>query len=185
MSSTIRRHPQACACGAVEAWRGAVSTRWAGHALGVAWASRPHATTSRGIEGALPDGFSEPADVRALCPTATLSIVVTPNGTLLRQLTQQSHDLLDAGGDSAGSPELLLRPSPATDRDAAILDVEDPYFGYDAETCPSQQPQRTVRSTSRAGPLGGRCGNISRDSRVRRHVNLGRTNERRKAMGDL
>src|SRR6266850_6213216 len=70
-------------------------------------------------------------------------------------------------GHFAGSPEPILRPSPATGHDAEILGVEDPYVGYDAETCPYQQPQRQRRSTSRAGPLGGVCGHMSIDSMVR------------------
>ncbi len=36
-------------------------------------------------------------------------------------------------GNSADSPEPILRPSPASGHDAEILDVEDPYLGYDAE----------------------------------------------------
>ena|SRR5882724_4945344 len=70
-------------------------------------------------------------------------------------------------GHSAGSPAPLLRPLPATGQDAEILGVEDPYVGYDAETCPSQQPPRQRRSTSRAGRLGGVCGHMSRYSIVR------------------
>ena len=41
-------------------------------------------------------------------------------------------------GHSADSPELILRPSPATGHDAAILDLEDPDLRYDAGTCPYQ-----------------------------------------------
>jgi hypothetical protein len=40
-------------------------------------------------------------------------------------------------GHSADSPEPLLRPSLATGHEAEILDVEDQYLGYDAETFPS------------------------------------------------
>ncbi len=58
-------------------------------------------------------------------------------------------------GNCADSPELILRPSPATGHAAAILDLEDPDLRYDAETCPYQQPSRKMRSTSRARPLGG------------------------------
>jgi Lipocalin-like domain len=64
-------------------------------------------------------------------------------------------------GHSAGFPEPILRPSPATGHDAEILDVYDPYLGYDAETFPYQQPQRKMRSTSRAALLGGVCGHMS------------------------
>jgi hypothetical protein len=39
-------------------------------------------------------------------------------------------------GNSADSPELPLRPSPATGHAAEILDVEDPYLGYYAEKFP-------------------------------------------------
>jgi hypothetical protein len=38
---------------------------------------------------------------------------------------------------------------------AEILDINDPDLGYDAETFPDQPPQRTMRSTSRAGLLAG------------------------------
>ena len=58
-------------------------------------------------------------------------------------------------GNSADSPELILRPSPATGHDAEILDVDDPDLGYDAETFPYQLPQQKMRPTCRAGPLGG------------------------------
>ncbi len=70
-------------------------------------------------------------------------------------------------GDSAGSPESILRPSPATGHDAEILEVSDLYLGYDAKTCPSKQPQRPMRSTSRAGPLGRVCGHMSIYAMVR------------------
>jgi hypothetical protein len=46
--------------------------------------------------------------------------------------------------NSADSPAPLLRPSPANGHDAEILDVSDPDLGYDAETCPYQQPQRIM-----------------------------------------
>jgi hypothetical protein len=39
-------------------------------------------------------------------------------------------------GNSADSPALFLRLSPATGHAAAILDVSDPYLGYDAEKFP-------------------------------------------------
>jgi hypothetical protein len=39
-------------------------------------------------------------------------------------------------GNSADSPEPLLRPSPTTGHDAEILDVSDPYLGYEAEAVP-------------------------------------------------
>jgi hypothetical protein len=43
---------------------------------------------------------------------------------------------LAAVGNSAGSPELIRGPSPATGHDPAIFDVYGPYVGYDAETFP-------------------------------------------------
>jgi hypothetical protein len=58
-------------------------------------------------------------------------------------------------GNSADSPEHILRLSPATDHNAEILDVYDPYLGYDAETFPYHEPQRKMRSTSRIWPLEG------------------------------
>jgi hypothetical protein len=39
--------------------------------------------------------------------------------------------------------------------EADIPDVYDPDLGYAAEILPYQQPQRTMRSTPRAGLLGG------------------------------
>jgi hypothetical protein len=39
-------------------------------------------------------------------------------------------------GNFAGSPELFLRPLPATGYAAEILDGEDPDWGYDAEKFP-------------------------------------------------
>ena len=47
-------------------------------------------------------------------------------------------------GNSADSPQPILRPSPVTGLDPHIFDVEKPYVGYDAETCPYQQPQRIM-----------------------------------------
>jgi hypothetical protein len=44
-------------------------------------------------------------------------------------------------GNSADSPAPPLRPSPATGHAAEILDVEDPYLGYDAEKFPYKPPQ--------------------------------------------
>jgi hypothetical protein len=41
-------------------------------------------------------------------------------------------------GNSAGSPELFLRPLPATGYAADILDGEDPDLGYNAENFPSR-----------------------------------------------
>lgn len=58
-------------------------------------------------------------------------------------------------GNSAGSPEPILRLSPATGHDAEILEVYDPDVGYDAEKFPYNQPQRKMRLISRAG-LSGR-----------------------------
>jgi hypothetical protein len=70
--------------------------------------------------------------------------------------------------NATDAPEPLLRPSPATDHDAEILDVEDPDLGYDAENFPYKQPQRGMRPTFRAGLLRGLCGNSSIYSIVRR-----------------
>jgi hypothetical protein len=39
-------------------------------------------------------------------------------------------------GNSADSPEPLLRPSPTTGYDAEKLEGSDPNFGYDAENFP-------------------------------------------------
>jgi hypothetical protein len=36
-----------------------------------------------------------------------------------------------------------------------------PYLGYDVETCPYQPPPWKMRSTSRLGLLGRRCGHMS------------------------
>jgi hypothetical protein len=44
--------------------------------------------------------------------------------------------LFTSVGNSADSPEPLLRPSPATGRDADMLDVQDQDLGYDAEKFP-------------------------------------------------
>jgi hypothetical protein len=71
-------------------------------------------------------------------------------------------------GNSADSPALFLRLSPATGHAAEILDVEDPCLGYDAEKFPYQPPQWTMRLTLRAGLLGRLCGNIAIYSIVRR-----------------
>ena len=57
-------------------------------------------------------------------------------------------------GSEADAPAPVLRPSPATGHDAAILDVEDPDLGYDAETFPYMQPQRGNRPTFRAELFG-------------------------------
>jgi hypothetical protein len=43
-------------------------------------------------------------------------------------------------GNSADSPQPILRPSPVTGLDPNIVDVEKPYVGYDAETCLYQPP---------------------------------------------
>jgi hypothetical protein len=58
-------------------------------------------------------------------------------------------------GNSADSPALILRPSPATSHDTEILDVYEPYVDYDAEQFLYQQLSQTMRYTSRAGLLGG------------------------------
>jgi hypothetical protein len=64
-------------------------------------------------------------------------------------------------GSEADSPELLLRPSPATGHAAEMLDVYDPYLGYYAEKFPYKPLQWKMRSTLRAGLLGRLCGHIS------------------------
>jgi hypothetical protein len=69
-------------------------------------------------------------------------------------------------GSSADSPELLLRPSPATDHDAEKLEVSDPDLGYYAENFPSKQSQGGMRPTCRAGLFRGLCGNNSNYSIV-------------------
>jgi hypothetical protein len=61
---------------------------------------------------------------------------------------------LTLGGNSADSPALFLRLSPATGHAAEILDVSDLDLGYDAETFPYQPPPWTMRWTWRAGLLG-------------------------------
>jgi hypothetical protein len=58
-------------------------------------------------------------------------------------------------GSEADSPEPLLGPSPATGHAAEILDVYNPYLGYDAEEFPYQPPQQKMRPTCRTGLLGG------------------------------
>jgi hypothetical protein len=87
---------------------------------------------------------------------------------LLRRLTQQRHDLLDAGGAFRGLTWPYPRPSPAPGHEATIIAVEAPYLSYDAGTLPHQQPSRKMRSTSRIRPVGGCCGPMSLYSRVRR-----------------
>jgi hypothetical protein len=57
-------------------------------------------------------------------------------------------------GNSADSPALFLRLSPATGHAAEILDVSDPCLGYDAEKFPYKPPQWKMRLTWRAGLLG-------------------------------
>jgi hypothetical protein len=54
-------------------------------------------------------------------------------GAYLTNMATTSFSLV---GNSADSPEPLLRPSPATGHDAEMLEVEDPNLGYDAETFP-------------------------------------------------
>jgi hypothetical protein len=49
-------------------------------------------------------------------------------------------------GNSADSPEPLLRLSPATGHAADILDVSDPDVGDDAAKFPYQSPQQQMRS---------------------------------------
>lgn len=43
---------------------------------------------------------------------------------------------LTSVGNSAGSPDLIVRPSPATGHEADMLGVEDSDLVYDAETFP-------------------------------------------------
>jgi hypothetical protein len=76
-----------------------------------------------------------------------------PQPTCIENGTEPA--FMTLAGNSAGSPEPILRLSPATGRDAEFFEVEDPYVGYDAEKIPYQQPQRQMRSPSRPGPLGG------------------------------
>jgi hypothetical protein len=64
-------------------------------------------------------------------------------------------------GHAADSPESLLRPSPATGHAAEILDVYDPYLGYDAAKFPYQPSPWKMRSTSHAGLLGRFCANMA------------------------
>jgi hypothetical protein len=64
-------------------------------------------------------------------------------------------------GNSADSPALFLRLSPVTGHATEILDVYDPYVGYDAEKFPSKPPQWRMRSTWRAGLFGRLYGHIS------------------------
>jgi hypothetical protein len=45
----------------------------------------------------------------------------------------------------AGSPERILRLSPATDHEAEILSAEDPFLGYDTDTCPSPSTREDIR----------------------------------------
>src|SRR5262245_57591433 len=72
-------------------------------------------------------------------------------------------------GNSADSPNPLLRPLPAMSHDAAILDAYNPYLGYDAENFPYQQTEREMRVIYAAWSLGRFCGHSSLDSRVRAH----------------
>jgi hypothetical protein len=53
------------------------------------------------------------------------------------------------GGNSADSPALFLRLSPATGHAAEILDVSDPCLGYDAEIFPYKPPQWKTLNLSR------------------------------------
>jgi hypothetical protein len=72
-----------------------------------------------------------------------------------RALTNRVTTSFTLVGNSADSPEPLLRPSPATGHDVDMLEISDPDLGYDAETCPSQPPQQKMRPTCRAGLWGG------------------------------
>jgi hypothetical protein len=58
-------------------------------------------------------------------------------------------------GNSADSPEPLLKPSPATGHVAEILGVYDPDLGYYAAKFPYKPPPWQMRSILRAG-LSGR-----------------------------
>src|SRR5919106_2431568 len=69
--------------------------------------------------------------------------------------TSRATTSLTSVGSHAGSPEPIRGPSPTMGHEAEILDVYDPFLGYDAETCPYQSPRRTMRSPARAGLLGG------------------------------
>jgi len=60
---------------------------------------------------------------------------------------------LTSVGSDTSALEPIRRPLPTTGHEAEILDVDDPYLGYDAKKFPHKPPQRRMRSTSRA-PLG-------------------------------
>jgi hypothetical protein len=62
---------------------------------------------------------------------------------------------LTLGGNSVDSPQPILRPLPATGRNAEMLEVYDPDLGYDAKTFPYKPPQREMKPTFRTGLLGG------------------------------
>jgi hypothetical protein len=57
-----------------------------------------------------------------------------------RALTNRVKASFTPVGNSADSPQPILRPSPVTGLDPNIVDVEKPYVGYDAETCLYQPP---------------------------------------------
>jgi hypothetical protein len=57
---------------------------------------------------------------------------------VLHDFTSRVTTSLTSVGNSAGSPEPIVRPSLATGHDAEILDLYDPHVGYDADTCPYQ-----------------------------------------------
>jgi hypothetical protein len=63
-------------------------------------------------------------------------------------------------GSLADSPETPLGPSPAAGHAAEILDVYNPYLGYDATKFAYKPPPWGIRPTFRTGLLGGLCGNI-------------------------
>jgi hypothetical protein len=87
--------------------------------------------------------------------------VYQPASPYVFELTNRVKASFTPVGSCADSPGPPLRPSPATGHAAEILDVYDPYLGYDAEKFPYKPPQWKMRLTSRAGLLGRLCGNIS------------------------
>jgi hypothetical protein len=51
-------------------------------------------------------------------------------------LTNRVRTSFTSVGSQADSPAPIRRPSPATGHEAEILDVDNPYLSYDAETFP-------------------------------------------------
>jgi hypothetical protein len=55
-----------------------------------------------------------------------------------QDLTNRVKTSFTSVGNSADSPEPLLRPAPATGHDAETLEVYDPDLGYDAQNFPDK-----------------------------------------------